>query len=258
MDDRELAERRLNLAKYSNAEALHIILEDRELALIFRGFLHSLYSNENLAFWMVAEDYKTITNKKLRKVRAEEIYHKYFNPDSTYEVNIDGELKKELDLAMVDPDENTFNNIQKAIWRLMEMDSYPRFVGSEIYKNYQKELKKKFDEGSFSQANSSANNSPITSPHNHTGSPDSTHNNNNKATSSPTTKDTKKKSKKEAKKEESKKQSKKEVKSKAKYASLPLPPAVVVQTREHRSESLVMLEKFIEVSAPLPKACRSH
>ncbi len=54
----------------------------------------------NLAFWVAVEDYKSLTNKEDMRVKANELYKKYFNSESVYEINIDSELKKDLDMHM--------------------------------------------------------------------------------------------------------------------------------------------------------------
>ena len=41
-------------------------------------------------------------------------------------------------LLNTDPDATTFNKVQQSIWLLMAMDSYPRFINSDLYKNYLK------------------------------------------------------------------------------------------------------------------------
>jgi len=121
----------------SNTEELQKILEDSELARVFWEHLHELYSNENLSFWMAVEEYKKLQESSERqREKCQEIFKKYFDKDSIYEVNIDADLRRELEQSIENPDANTFNKAQKAVWMLMAMDSYPRFINSELYKNY--------------------------------------------------------------------------------------------------------------------------
>ncbi len=49
-------------------------------------------------------------------------------------------MKKQLEqhLLLHDPGPHVFDNIQKSIWALMETDCYPRFLESDLYKDYQK------------------------------------------------------------------------------------------------------------------------
>ncbi|ELR25386.1 regulator of g protein signaling domain containing protein [Acanthamoeba castellanii str. Neff] len=112
------------------------VLENRELALSFRQFLHKWYSNENLAFWVAVEDYKGLPREE-RKKRADEIYGKYFRPNSDYEINITNDQKRQLDASLAGANPDVFNKIQHSIFNLLETDCFPRFLDSDLYKEYE-------------------------------------------------------------------------------------------------------------------------
>lgn len=51
----------------------------------FRWFLRSEFSEENLAFWLACEEYKTMAETKLPS-KAQSIYTLFINPDAPQEV----------------------------------------------------------------------------------------------------------------------------------------------------------------------------
>lgn len=52
---------------------------------MFRGFLRSEFSEENLAFWLACEDYR-VSPSNLQKTKAGSIYNQFINPDAPQEV----------------------------------------------------------------------------------------------------------------------------------------------------------------------------
>jgi hypothetical protein len=87
--------------------------------------------------------------------RALQIWKKYFGTDSPFEININSNVKKTIckkltnagllgiksenatnkgDIVKIDS--NLFLEAQSSIFTLMEMDSFPRFLLSDIYLKY--------------------------------------------------------------------------------------------------------------------------
>lgn len=52
---------------------------------VFRGFLRSEFSEENLEFWLACEDYRVSPSK----TKASSIYGQFINPDAPQEVGRD-------------------------------------------------------------------------------------------------------------------------------------------------------------------------
>ncbi|GAM26731.1 hypothetical protein SAMD00019534_099060, partial [Acytostelium subglobosum LB1] len=117
-----------------NMLGLDQIVRNKALALSFRKFLYERYNNENLSFWLEAENYRLIESDDNRIKRSKEIYNKYFNTESKYELNIDHCQRKDLEKNMANPTNELFLPIQNAIRRLMEMDAIPSFTKSDSYK----------------------------------------------------------------------------------------------------------------------------
>lgn len=115
------------LHKESNAERLRTILEDISTRHLFREFLRSNFSEENLSFWLDVEDFKrkfgvtssavavgTRSNVRTPGQAAMEkhheslinialsIYNRYLAPSSQCELNIDHGLRIELNKYLED------------------------------------------------------------------------------------------------------------------------------------------------------------
>lgn len=111
------------------------IMVDKNYLIVFRDFLKTTFSSENLSFWVEAELFKTCPEKKLAET-AQQIYDKYFKQDSNFCVNLDDRKTLEaLTTQLKKPHTAMFANAQNRIWGLLKLDSYPRFRLSELYNN---------------------------------------------------------------------------------------------------------------------------
>ncbi|KAL6060566.1 hypothetical protein QOT17_013482 [Balamuthia mandrillaris] len=113
------------------------LLEEPSLALAFRQYLHEVYSNENLAFWLAVENYRALETEEERRQRAQEMWTLFFVSPSQYEINIDAASKRELEGAIKEsaPAE-LFDRCQESIWKLMVQQLFPEFLKSELYEKY--------------------------------------------------------------------------------------------------------------------------
>ncbi|XP_051159528.1 regulator of G-protein signaling 17 isoform X2 [Leptopilina boulardi] len=101
---------------------------------LFREFLVSEYSEENIAFWLACEQLKRETNSERIEEKARLIYEDYISILSPKEVSLDSRVREIVNRNMVEPTPHTFDEAQLQIYTLMHRDSYPRFVNSEIYR----------------------------------------------------------------------------------------------------------------------------
>ncbi|XP_026159110.1 regulator of G-protein signaling 5 [Mastacembelus armatus] len=108
---------------------LETLLNSKSGLQVFRGFLRSEFSEENLEFWLACEDYR-VSPSNLQKTKASSIYSQFINPDAPQEVNLDSETREALLNVMDSPCANTFNKAQQRIYSLMAKDSFPRFLRS--------------------------------------------------------------------------------------------------------------------------------
>eukprot|EP01132_Coremiostelium_polycephalum_P000880 gene880-1103_t len=112
------------------------IVQNKNLALIFRKFLYERYNNENFSFWLEAENFKHLSQPNQINDRSKEMYEKYFSSTSKYELNVDHHQRKDLEERILNPSPEIFIQIQNTIRKLMEMDAIPLFVKSDCYKKY--------------------------------------------------------------------------------------------------------------------------
>ncbi|KPP73446.1 regulator of G-protein signaling 19-like, partial [Scleropages formosus] len=102
---------------------------------VFREFLRTEYSEENMLFWLACEDLKTEINKTAVEEKARMIYEDYISILSPKEVSLDSRVREVINKKMQEPTSHTFEDAQLQIYTLMHRDSYPRFLNSPVYKS---------------------------------------------------------------------------------------------------------------------------
>ncbi|XP_078721545.1 regulator of G-protein signaling 4-like isoform X2 [Lampetra fluviatilis] len=99
------------------AESLDKLLVHKYGLAAFQAFLRTEFSEENINFWLACEDYKK--TKSASKL--------------TSKVNLDSCTRELTAANLVKPTADAFDVAQKRIFGLMEKDSYPRFLRSQLY-----------------------------------------------------------------------------------------------------------------------------
>ncbi|CAF1467487.1 unnamed protein product, partial [Didymodactylos carnosus] len=124
------------------------LLADNVGLLLFKEFLQKIeYSNENIEFWLECEQFKTLTNHNEICQRAKSIWSDYFannypefQNSSTLplkiNINISDSTRQQCQQHLHKPHSSMFANAQAEIYRTMKYDSYPRFLESNLFKNY--------------------------------------------------------------------------------------------------------------------------
>jgi len=130
------------------AKVLLNIISDKELALFFREFMHKHYNNENLSFYLEVEELKSRTSDWQVSQKAQQIYDTYFTVGSEFEININFKLRRDLDNMLANPHRNMFDEIQKSVWEVMCIDSLPKFLASDLYKDFKADKKRRCDSNS--------------------------------------------------------------------------------------------------------------
>uniref|UniRef100_A0A914EFB6 RGS domain-containing protein n=1 Tax=Acrobeloides nanus TaxID=290746 RepID=A0A914EFB6_9BILA len=119
------------------SDSFEALINHKYGCLLFKAFLKTELSEENLRFWFEVEEFKKLKNgKKSTLARAHQIYDEYIREQAPNEVNLDSATKAATKAALesgAKPD--TFNLAQARIEQLMSKDSYPRFVKSPLYLN---------------------------------------------------------------------------------------------------------------------------
>ncbi|XP_056130130.1 regulator of G-protein signaling 19 [Lampris incognitus] len=102
---------------------------------VFREFLRTEYSEENMLFWLACEDLKQEINMSRIEEKAHSIYEDYVSILSPKEVSLDSRVREVINRKMQSPTPHTFEDAQLQIYTLMHRDSYPRFLSSNFYKS---------------------------------------------------------------------------------------------------------------------------
>lgn len=115
------------------AISLHDLLEDATGLQAFEQYLRSEYSSENIRFWKAVEDLRLGSQTSVEK-KVAAIYEEFLEPGAPCQVNLDGKTLEMTQQTMKKPNRYTFDAAQKHVFALMNKDSYPRFIRSEVYK----------------------------------------------------------------------------------------------------------------------------
>uniref|UniRef100_A0A3Q3X9U3 RGS domain-containing protein n=1 Tax=Mola mola TaxID=94237 RepID=A0A3Q3X9U3_MOLML len=101
---------------------------------VFRHFLRSEFSDENLDFWLAVERFKKTRSANKMATRAAKIYDEFISTTAGRQVNVDSSVR-ESTYQRLRPEVNpaSFQLAQDQIFSLMETDSYPRFLRSRLY-----------------------------------------------------------------------------------------------------------------------------
>ncbi|XP_029606613.1 regulator of G-protein signaling 5 [Salmo trutta] len=114
-------------------ESLDHVLTNSYGLDMFRGFLRSEFSEENIEFWVACENFKKTKSPMKMTVKARKIYEDFIQTEGPREVNIDHYTKDVTLRNLLDLSSTTFDLAQKRIYALMEKDSFGRFLRSEKY-----------------------------------------------------------------------------------------------------------------------------
>ncbi|XP_023038994.1 regulator of G-protein signaling 19 isoform X2 [Piliocolobus tephrosceles] len=101
---------------------------------VFRAFLRTEYSEENMLFWLACEELKAEANQHVVDEKARLIYEDYVSILSPKEVSLDSRVREGINKKMQEPSAHTFDDAQLQIYTLMHRDSYPRFLSSPTYR----------------------------------------------------------------------------------------------------------------------------
>ncbi|KAJ1174336.1 hypothetical protein NDU88_006158 [Pleurodeles waltl] len=101
----------------------------------FHVFLKSEYSDENLDFWLACEHFKKVTCTESLQSQAERIYQEYIQADAPRQVNLDFHTRESVTQKVREATLTCFDEVQRSVFVLMERDSYPRFLKSDVYLN---------------------------------------------------------------------------------------------------------------------------
>ncbi|XP_043940659.1 regulator of G-protein signaling 8-like [Protopterus annectens] len=99
----------------------------------FRNFLQTEFSEENIEFWVACEDFKKTKMSAKIAPKAHNIFTEFIGIQAPKEINLDSHTREQIIADLKSPTLSCFDVAQKRIYSLMEKDSYPRFLKSQMY-----------------------------------------------------------------------------------------------------------------------------
>ncbi|NXD26509.1 RGS18 protein, partial [Spelaeornis formosus] len=114
-------------------ESFDKLLSEKAGLDAFTKFLKTEFSEENIEFWIACEDYKKSKSAHEFLPKAKIIFETFIQKDAPKEVNLDFHTRAATSQSLGQPGRSTFDAAQSTVYRLMEQDSYPRFLSSAPY-----------------------------------------------------------------------------------------------------------------------------
>ncbi|XP_029563524.1 regulator of G-protein signaling 5 [Salmo trutta] len=124
-------------------ESFEKLLSNKHGLMAFTAFLVSEFSEENIAFYVACEDFRSTKSAAKLSAKAQRIYDEFICTDAPREVNIDHETRDITRANLKDPSTSCFDMAQHRIYLLMAKDCYPRFLRSPAYKDLISQLRAK-------------------------------------------------------------------------------------------------------------------
>ncbi|KAK5617293.1 hypothetical protein CRENBAI_008344 [Crenichthys baileyi] len=116
------------------AESLEALLTHQYGVAVFRHFLKSEFSEENLEFWLAVEEFKRTLSFSKMADQAKKIYDEFISTSAARQVNVDSFVRDSTNQSLIfNVNPTSFQLAQDQIFSLMEADSYPRFLKSRLY-----------------------------------------------------------------------------------------------------------------------------
>ncbi|KAM9848308.1 regulator of G-protein signaling 2-like [Aulostomus maculatus] len=116
------------------AQSLDKLLSHKYGKAAFSVFLKSEFCEENIEFWTACEDLRTLTSHKELTSKAISIYEEFIKSEAPKEINLDFHTKNAIIQSLHEPTVESFLAAQRKVYSLMENNSYPRFILSDLYK----------------------------------------------------------------------------------------------------------------------------
>ncbi|KAF3690583.1 Regulator of G-protein signaling 2 [Channa argus] len=116
------------------AQSLDKLLAHKYGKAAFMIFLQSEFCEENIEFWTACEDFRTLSSQKELTSKANSIYEEFVKNEAPKEINLDFHTRDAITSSLHNPTVTSFVEAQRKVYSLMENNSYPRFIRSDLYK----------------------------------------------------------------------------------------------------------------------------
>ncbi|KAL7866636.1 hypothetical protein AOLI_G00144500 [Acnodon oligacanthus] len=115
------------------AQSLDNLLSCKYGTIAFRLFMKSEFCEENIEFWLACEEFRHIKSPTKRTARAKRIYKEFVKSEAPKEINVDFNTKDGIFKSLHCSTQSSFIVAQNKVYSLMENNSYPRFLQSQLY-----------------------------------------------------------------------------------------------------------------------------
>ncbi|XP_077573551.1 regulator of G-protein signaling 21 [Stigmatopora nigra] len=122
-----------SLVDYKPGPTLKDVLHNKVYLAAFHSYLQSEFSEENIEFWLACQNFRATSSQDKLQLKAKDIYKEFIQPTANKEINVDHCIRKEIRKSVDKPGLTCFDEAQKQVYRLMESDSCPRFLQSEVF-----------------------------------------------------------------------------------------------------------------------------
>ncbi|CAI5440756.1 unnamed protein product [Caenorhabditis angaria] len=116
------------------SQSFEFLMDNKQGQKYFAEFLKGEYSDENILFWQACQELKREKNGEKIEEKARIIYEDFISILSPKEVSLDSRVREIVNSNMSRPSATTFDEAQNQIFTLMQRDSYPRFLASNMYR----------------------------------------------------------------------------------------------------------------------------
>jgi regulator of G-protein signaling len=82
---------------------------------IIKEFLKKEFSEENIDFWVICENYKKIADVSEMKKEAERIWHLYLDTSSSHQINVDNKARNRCKEHLANPTRTMFELAQTQV-----------------------------------------------------------------------------------------------------------------------------------------------
>lgn len=123
----------VNAAKWG--KSFDALIRDKDGLQIFRKYMRSEFSDENIDFWLAVEDYRASDESEFEK-KANIIFKTFVAKSAARAVNLRAPNREKVRQKVeTGVSRTTFDDSQKEIFDFMQRDTYQRFLKSEMYAN---------------------------------------------------------------------------------------------------------------------------
>lgn len=130
----KLLKEELALYRKQGTVSIHQLLRNNQGRQAFLEFCHELKCEENLLFWVEAENYKKEKSLQDMKDRAKYIYDNFLSVKSSNQLNTSTQSLQYIEKSLNNPDQNLFSELQKEILFLLADNAFKKFCVSGIGK----------------------------------------------------------------------------------------------------------------------------